>query len=62
MNEDKETFIVNQIPSWHDNVCLKCNKYLSIDIYLRIFKKIFISKFKNLKNIGIFKGKIPIRS
>jgi len=29
MNEDKETNIVNQVPSWHFTVCLKCNKYLS---------------------------------
>jgi len=32
MNEDKETNIVDQVPSWHFTVCLKCNKYLSMYI------------------------------
>jgi len=33
MIEVKEISIVNQVPSWHHAVCLKCNKYLSIVIF-----------------------------
>jgi len=38
MHEDKETNIVNQVPSWHYTVRLKCNnKYLSTYFYYKIY-------------------------